>query len=238
MNIALFIPCFMDRLFPEAGVAAVRVLERLGHAVDFRPEAVCCGQPAFNAGSWNPARAAARRAIAALAGAETVVCPSASCTAMIRNRYTALFAGEPDAAAAAALGAKTFEFSEFLVRKLGVTDVGARFAARVAWHGGCHGRRELGLVEEPRKLLAAVKWLDVVEPAGADICCGFGGTFSVKHPEISSAMGLAKASAVEATGATWLASADSSCLMQIGGIFARRKSPVRIIHLAQILAST
>lgn len=237
MRIALFIPCFIDQLYPNVGVGVVRVLERLGHEVWFPESQTCCGQPAFNSGYWDQARDVACGFLDAFADAEVIVGPSGSCTAMVRNFYPDLFRGHVREREAVSLAARSWEFSDFLVRKLGVTDVGARFGGKVTWHDACHGLRELGLHEGPRQLLGAVRDLELIEMRPSNECCGFGGTFSAKFPDISCKMGEAKVRAIEESGADWVASADSSCLMQIAGILSRRGSRAKIIHIAEILAS-
>jgi len=231
MRVALFIPCFVDRFYPEVGKAMVAVLRRLGVEVCFPPEQTCCGQPAFNTGYWDEARTLAKRYCDIFDGYEAVVSPSGSCTAMVRNFYPELL-GEVRHASA-----NTFEFSEFLVKNLGVTDVGAKFPAKVTYHDSCHTLRELRLKEEPRKLLRAVQGLELVEMTEAETCCGFGGTFSVKFPTISTAMDDVKCQSIVATGAQYVVSVDSSCLMQIGGWLRRRNLPVQTKHLAEVLAS-
>lgn len=232
VRVALFIPCFIDQFYPEVGRATVTVLRRLGIEPEFPSAQTCCGQPAFNTGYWDDARRLAARYCDIFADADAIVSPSGSCTAMVRNFYPELLGRTPPAAA------NTFEFAEFLVRKLGVTDVGARFAGRVTWHDGCHARRELGLQDEPRRLLRAVRDLELVEAGEPGTCCGFGGTFSVKFSAISAAMADQKAASLERAGAPWVVSSDSSCLMQIGGRLARRGSTLRTLHLAEVLAAT
>ena len=162
MRVSLFVPCFVDQLTPQVGVATVKVLERLGHQVEFRAEQTCCGQPSFNSGQWDVARRGAIRTLEVFRGAEVVVGPSGSCVAMIKKFYPELLKDTPHAAAAADLAGRTFEFAEFLVNKLGVTDVGATFAKKVTFHDGCHALRELRLKEEPRRLLRAVKGLELI----------------------------------------------------------------------------
>ncbi|NUN94366.1 MAG: (Fe-S)-binding protein [Verrucomicrobiae bacterium] len=238
MRIALFIPCFIDQIYPSVGIAVVRVLERLGHEVWYPESQTCCGQPAFNAGHWDQARDVACGFLDAFVGAEVIVAPSGSCTAMARNFYRDLFRGHVREAEATFVASRVWEFGDFLVRKLGVIDVGARFEAKVTWHDACHGLRELGLREGPRQLLGAVRGLSFVEMRPSDECCGFGGAFSAKFPDISVRMGEAKARAIEATGADYVVSGDSSCLMQIAGVLARRGSSAKIIHLAEVLASS
>jgi len=228
MRVGLFIPCFVDQLFPKVGVAIVTVLRRLKIDVDYPAAQTCCGQPAFNTGYWDEARQLAQRYREIFAGYDAVVCPSGSCTAMVRNFYPELRV-EPPA---------TFEFTEFLVKKLGVTDVGARFPAKVTYHDACHALRELRLKDEPRQLLRHVRGLELLEMAEAEACCGFGGTFSVKFPQISYAMDEVKCLSIQQTGAEYVVSGDSSCLMQIAGYLQQHKLPVKTIHLAEVLAST
>jgi L-lactate dehydrogenase complex protein LldE len=231
MRVALFIPCYIDQLFPNVGIAMVTVLRRLNVEVDVPQAQTCCGQPAFNTGYWDEARELARRHADVFAGAETIVCPSGSCVATVRNLYPELFGN------AAKTIAKTFEFGEFLVRKLGVTDVGARFPAKVTYHDSCHALRELRLKDEPRILLRHVRELELVEMSEAETCCGFGGTFSVKFPMISYAMDEVKVASIQHTGAEYVISGDSSCLMQIDGYLRRQRLPVKTMSLAEVLAS-
>jgi L-lactate dehydrogenase complex protein LldE len=232
MRIGLFIPCFIDQLFPQVGKATVTVLERLGHTVEFPCAQTCCGQPAFNTGYWDEARTLAERYIQVFDPYDAVVCPSGSCTAMVRNFYPELL-GKPSPAMA-----NTFEFGEFLTRRLGLTDVGARFRARVTYHDSCHALRELRLKEAPRQLLGAVRDLELVEMDAAETCCGFGGTFSIKFPMISYAMDEQKVDSIRKTGAEYVVSADASCLMQIDGYLRRNNVPVKTITLAEVLAAT
>jgi L-lactate dehydrogenase complex protein LldE len=236
MLVSLFIPCFVDQLTPGVGLAVASVLERLGHAVEFRSAQTCCGQPAFNAGYWDEARQVARHALEVFADAEAVVGPSGSCVAMMRVYYPQLFAGTPEETAALDLAGRTFEFSEFLVTKLGVTDVGARFPHRVTYHDGCHGLRELRLRDEPRALLRAVRDLELVECDEPESCCGFGGLFSVKFPMVSTAMAEVKAGSLERTGCDYIVSSDPSCQLQLDGWLAKQGRRPRTIHLAEVLA--
>jgi L-lactate dehydrogenase complex protein LldE len=236
MTVTLFIPCFVDMLYPKVGISMVRILERLGHKVECPAELVCCGQPAFNAGYWDESRAVATKVLDRLKSAEAVVVASGSCGAMLKVFYQELFAQTPQAEASKALSAKCSEFSDFLVNRLGVTDLGARFPARVTFHDGCHGLRELGNKKPARALLAKVRGLELIEMQDAETCCGFGGTFAAKFPMISTAMGEVKCASAFATGADYIVSNDSSCLMQVQGLLDRRKSAVKTIHLAEILA--
>jgi L-lactate dehydrogenase complex protein LldE len=236
MNITLFIPCFVDACYPRVGISMVRILERLGHRVQC-PEAVaCCGQPAFNSGYWEEARAVAVPVLEQLKNSEVVVVASGSCGAMVKVFYPELFAGTEHAGAANALAPKVWEFSDFLVRKLGITDLGSRFPAKVTFHDGCHGLRELGIKHSPRALLANVRDLQLVEMEAAETCCGFGGTFAAKFPMISTAMGEVKCASAAQTGADYIVSNDSSCLMHIQGLLQRQGSATRTIHLAEVLA--
>lgn len=237
MRVSLFIPCFVDQLTPRVGLAAAQVLRSLGHEVEFRDTQTCCGQPSYNSGHWDVARAGALRALDVFRGAQVVVGPSASCVAMMRKFYPELLAGHPRLAEAQDLASRTFEFGEFLVRKLGVDDVGAKLDAKVTYHDGCHGLRELGLREEPRRLLRAVRGLNLVESDEAGTCCGFGGMFSVKFPMISTAMAQVKCDALARSGADLVVSSDPSCLLQIGGYLTREGKAIRTLHLAEVLAA-
>jgi len=237
MKITLFIPCFVNTCFPKAGIGMVEVFERLGHTVDYREEIVCCGQPAFNSGYWDEARPVAARALKQLEDAEVVVSASGSCGAMLKVFYPQLFEGRPEESAARSLAARCFEFSDFLVNQLRVTDVGARFPAKVTFHDGCHGLRELGVKSQPRQLLEKVAGLELVEMKEAESCCGFGGTFAAKFPMISTAMGEVKCASAVETGADFIVSNDSSCLMQIQGLLDRQGRALRTLHLAEVLAS-
>jgi len=238
VKISLFVPCFVDAIFPDVGMAAAGVLERLGHTVDFPEKQTCCGQPPFNTGMWDPAREVARHQLRAFDGVETLVSLSGSCGAMIKVFYPQLFAGDRDEKSACDLASRTHEFSDFLVNILKVEDVGARFPGRATFHDGCHGLRELGLKTPPRKLLANVRGLELIEMKEAETCCGFGGMFSVKFPMISTAMGEVKCDSLIETGADFLVSNDSSCLMHIGGMLEKQGRPRKCYHLAEILAAT
>ena len=235
MKVTVFIPCFVDLMYPNVGISMVRILERLGHTVECPEEIACCGQPAFNSGYWEEARAVAVKALDRLKDAEVVVIASGSCGAMLHVFFRDLFAGTPHAEAANLLAKKCYEFSDFLVCRLGITDLGARFAAKVTFHDGCHGLRELGIHEQPRKLLANVRGLKLVEMQ-EKVCCGFGGTFAAKFPMISTAMGEVKWNLAQDTGAEYIVSNDSSCLMHIQGLIDRKGGKLQTIHLAEVLA--
>lgn len=237
MTITLFVPCFVDLMFPNVGISMLRILERLGHKVECPEEIACCGQPAYNSGYWDEARTVGIKVLERLRDSEVVVIGSGSCGAMLHVFYPELFAGTPHEQEAKVLAKRVYEFSDFLVTKLGVTDVGAKFPAKVTFHDGCHGLRELGAYNQPRRLLAHVQGLELVEMA-EQVCCGFGGTFAAKFPMISTAMGEVKCSLACKTGAEYIVSNDSSCLMHIQGLLSRQGSQTKTIHLAEVLANS
>lgn len=216
----------------------VRVLRRIGCEIDFPEEQTCCGQPAFNCGYWGDARPLAERFLRVFRGADAIVCPSGSCTTMVRVFYPELLSRTSLVDEARTVGSRVFEFSEFLIKVAGLKDLGAYFPHRVAFHDACHGLRELHIKAEPRELLRHVRGLELIEMPRSEECCGFGGTFATKFGMISAAMGETKAGNAEACGAEYLASNDPSCLMHIDGILCRRNSQLRTIHLASVLART
>ena len=239
MKISLFITCYNDALFPETGKAVVAVLERLGHTVEFRPAQTCCGQMHYNTGYAADALPLMRRMVEVYRDSGPVCVPSASCVAMMRDHYPKLAAASGDGSLQAEVEdflGRVFEFSELLVDKLGVTDVGASFPHTVTLHTSCHSLRSLHLTDQPARLLAAVRGLELVALPRHDECCGFGGTFAVKNAEVSTAMGSDKIRAIEESGATVCTAGDNSCLMQIGGLLHRQGAGVRCLHLAEILA--
>jgi L-lactate dehydrogenase complex protein LldE len=237
MRVGLFVTCFNDTLFPQVGRATVTILERLGVEVDFPRAQTCCGQMHFNSGYRPECVPLVRRFADAFAGYDAVVTPSASCAAMIRHYHpTVAELGGGDLPARVAATPPVHELTEFLVDVLGVTDVGARFPHEVAFHPTCHSRRLLGVGDRPERLLRAVDGLTLTEIPDADQCCGFGGTFAVKNPATSVAMGTDKTAAVRRTGAGFLTAADTSCLMHIGGLLSRDGHGPRVVHLAEILA--
>ncbi len=241
MRVSLFITCFNDTIFPGTGRAVVRLLERLGHSVDFPMEQTCCGQMHYNTGYQLEAIPLIRRFVEVFESAEVVVSPSASCVGMVRHMYPHAAELAGDEALARAVGAiapKVFELSEFLVNVLGVEDVGAYYPHRVTYHPTCHSLRMLRVGDAPLRLLRAVRGIDLVELPRADECCGFGGTFAVKNADTSMAMLGDKLRCILETRAEICASADNSCLMQIGGALHRQRAGVGTVHLAEILAST
>jgi L-lactate dehydrogenase complex protein LldE len=241
MIISLFITCYNDTLFPETGKAVVTVLERLGHTVEFRAEQTCCGQMHYNTGYAADALPLMRRMVDVFRGSGPVCVPSASCVSMMRDHYPKMAAATGDAALQGDVDdllGRVFEFSELLVEKLGVTDVGASYPHTVTLHTSCHSLRSLNLRDQPIRLLQAVKGLRFVPLPRNDECCGFGGTFAVKNADVSTAMAADKVECLLETGATVCTAGDNSCLMQIGGLLSRRGLDVRCVHLAEILAST
>ena len=231
------ITCLGDLFFPEVGVAMVTLLRRLGVTVEFPQGQTCCGMPLFNSGYHHDAAVVAARTVGLFAGAEHVVVPSGSCAWMVKTEYPGLLKDDPALKAAAeVLATKTYELSQFLVDVLGVTSVESSFRGKVAYHDSCHLLRGLGESRAPRTLLRGVKGCQLVELPGSDECCGFGGSFSVRLPEVSTAVLDKKLATAEGTGADCLVACDAGCLMQMGVGLTRRGSRVRAVHLAQILA--
>ena len=239
-RVTLFVTCIVDQMWPAVGAGALAVLRRVGCTVDFDSRQTCCGQPAFNTGYRDDARAVARHFIEVFeeSSADAIVSPSGSCTAMIKH-YPALFAEDDHwRGRAMAIASRAHELSAFLIHEVGVEDVGASYSGRITWHDACHALRDLKLKSEPRRLLRHVRGAELVELASAEACCGFGGTFSVKYPEISVAMLDRKIDEIESAGVDAVVSGDASCLMQIGGRLSRRGSAVRAMHLAEVLAGS
>jgi L-lactate dehydrogenase complex protein LldE len=237
-RVSLFVTCLVDQLFPRVGMAMAEVLERVGYVVDFPEDQTCCGQPAFNSGYRAEARTVGRHFLDTFEDCEAVVVPSGSCTAMIVHHFAEMFHKEPETLARVhALEKRVWEFSTFLTQVARVDDVGARMEAAVTFHDGCHGLRELGVKEAPRRLLSHVRGLELREMLPAEECCGFGGTFAVKFSELSGAMVRTKIEAIQRTGAGTVISADPSCLMQIQGALSRAGSKIATMHLAEVLAS-
>ncbi len=241
MRASLFITCYNDTLYPETGRAVVHLLERLGVQLDFHPLQTCCGQMHANTGFRREACSQAKRFVRLYRDTEAVVIPSSSCVAMIRDQYPVLFGelgNETLRDDFAALLPRVYELSEFLIDRLGVEDVGAYFPHRVTYHASCHGLRALRLGDRPWRLLARVRGLQQIPLQNLDRCCGFGGTFSIKNAEVSSAMLAVKLQDIVATGAEYCTALDNRCLMHLGGAMHRQYAGMKTIHLAQILAST
>ena len=237
-KVALFVPCFVDQVSPQAAIDTVTVLRRIGCEVVFPEDQTCCGQPGFNTGHWEVARPCAERFVRVFSGYEAIVCPSGSCASMVRKHYPELLEASPLYDDAIAVGQRVFEFAEYLVRVAGVTDVGARFPHAVAYHPSCHATRELGIYDEPMQLLRAVREIDLRPLPNEGECCGFGGMFSTKFGMISAAMGDTKAGNIEQSGAEFVTTIDPSCLMHLDGIFGATGRKLKTIYLAGILAKT
>jgi L-lactate dehydrogenase complex protein LldE len=236
-RVALFVTCLVDLFRPSVGFAAVKLLEDAGCAVEVPPGQTCCGQPAFNSGDRATTEALARRLIEEFAGYDHVVAPSGSCAGMLRVHLPELFDDEPAVKERAAeLGSRCHELVSFLVDVMGVRGVGARLAASATYHDSCSGLRELKVKRQPRQLLASVEGLELVEMAESEVCCGFGGTFCVKYPEISTRMVSNKLENIEASGADLVLAGDLGCLMNIAGRLKRTGSGVRARHVAEVLA--
>jgi len=236
-RVSLFITCLVDQFFPRVGIAMVKVLERCGLMVDFPAAQTCCGQPAFNSGFHDEARRVARTWLAAFRESETIVAPSGSCVSMVRQSFPELFHHESaEREEALRLASRTYELTEFLVSVLGREDVGAEFAGAVTYHESCHLLRELRVSRQPRALLKKVRGLELREMDLAQECCGFGGAFSAKFPELSAAMADDKLRAAERCGAQALVACDMGCLMHLEGRARRRGLPLRCLHVAEVLA--
>jgi len=239
VKVSFFVTCLVDQLFPNVGVSAVKVLRQAGCEVVFDDQQTCCGQPAFNTGYRKEARKFARRFIEIFEGsdADYIVSPSGSCVAMIKHFHDLFPDDEKWRERGDAIAAKTHEFTSFIVNVLKLENIDSAFSGRVTWHDACHGLRDLGLKSEPRKLLKNLDGVEFVDLPNADSCCGFGGTFSVKYPEISTAIVDGKLDAIEKSDVDAVVSCDSSCLMQLGGRLSRRGSKIKAIHIAEILAA-
>jgi len=237
MDVQLFVPCFMDQLYPETAFNTIKVLEKAGCRVRYNENQTCCGQPAFNAGFRDEARAVCAKFLKDFSGNEIIVTPSASCAGFIRNYYSLLFENSATNSDLRYLKQQVFELSDFLVNKIKVTEFGASLNAKAVYHDSCAGLRECGIKQEPRILLAGVSGLELVEMKDVDTCCGFGGTFAVKFEPISVAMGEQKAQNAADTGAEYLISTDMSCLMHLQGVIDNKGLPMKSLHLADVLAN-
>jgi L-lactate dehydrogenase complex protein LldE len=238
VRVSLFVTCIVDQLFPKVGLAMAEVLERAGCSVDFPPDQTCCGQPAYNSGFRREAAQVARHFLRVFRDAEYIVVPSGSCTSMIAHHYEDIFQKEPEwLEETQRIKPRVWEFSQFLLEVLKIADVGARLEKVVTYHDSCHALRELHVKQGPRELLAHVRGLTLREMDIPEECCGFGGTFSVKLPEISGGMARTKIESIRRTGADAVVSVDASCLMQIQGALSRAGLPVETMHLAEVLAS-
>ena len=236
-KVQLFIPCFVDQLYPGTGFNMVKVLEKAGCEVSYNPAQTCCGQPAFNAGFWDDARDVCNKFLKDFNKDSFIVAPSASCVGFVRNYYTKLFENSSQLSTVKAIGNKIYELSEFLVNVLGVTNFGARLEAKATYHDSCAGLRECKIKNEPRQLLANVQGLELTELNDVETCCGFGGTFAIKFEPISIAMAEQKVHNALATEAKYLISTDLSCLMHIQGYIDNKGHALQTLHLADVLAN-
>ena len=237
MNVHVFIPCFIDQLYPTAGFNTIKVLEKAGCIVTYNPDQTCCGQPAFNAGYWGESREVCNKFINDFSGAEHIVVPSASCAGFIKNYYSKSYDNASNQKDTKGFQEKVYELSDFLVNILKVEDLGAQFEGVATYHDSCAALRECKIKTEPRKLLENVKGLKLIDLQDNETCCGFGGTFAVKFEAISVAMGEQKVQHIVDTKADYLISTDLSCLMHIGGVMEKMEIPVKSLHLADVLAS-
>jgi L-lactate dehydrogenase complex protein LldE len=237
MDVHVFIPCFIDQLYPTAGFNTIKVLERAGCNVIYNPDQTCCGQPAFNAGYWGESREVCNKFLKDFESAEYVVIPSASCTGFVNNYYSKIYGNTSNQNATKDIEGKVFELSDFLVNVLKKIDLGASLQGTATYHDSCAALRECKIKDEPRMLLNHVKGLNMVELKENETCCGFGGTFAVKFEGISTAMGEQKAQHVVDTKAEYLISTDLSCLMHINGVMEKQQLPIKSMHLADVLAS-
>lgn len=237
MQIDVFIPCYIDQFYPETAENFVAVMEKVGCDVKYNPNQTCCGQPAFNSGYWKEAKTVASKFLDDFQMADIIVAPSASCTGFIRNYYHKLFKEDEELLKRTnKIRKRVFEFSDFLVNHLKVTDLEAEFNHKVTFHDSCAGLREYGIKEEPRKLLAEVKGLELIEMDNRDTCCGFGGTFSAKFHNISTAMTEQKVELALKTGAEYIVSTEASCLMNLEAYIKKQKLPIKTAHLVDVLA--
>ncbi len=237
MKVQLFIPCIVDQLYPATAFNTVKVLEKAGCTVSYNTAQTCCGQPAFNAGFWNDAKAVCNKFIKDFSGEEYIVSPSASCVGFVRNYYSKLFDNSSVHHDAQDIGKRVYELSEFLVKKLKVDDLGAVFTGKATYHDSCAGLRECKIKQEPRQLLSKVKGLEIVEMNDVETCCGFGGTFAVKFESISIAMGDQKVGHALNTKADYLISTDLSCLMHLQGYINHKGFKMQTMHIADVLAA-
>ncbi len=237
-KIRLFISCLVDNFFPEVGEAMLRVFSGMGLEIEFPQNQTCCGQPAFNSGHRKEAEKVARHFLDVFGDAdEAIVCPSGSCVSMVRNYYTQLFRDDPEALSRVEkVSSNIYEFSEFVFQRKETISLNSTYRGRVTFHDSCHALRELGISSQPRELIKSLNGVELVEMKMADACCGFGGTFSIKYPEVSKSMLQEKTDSIMNSGAEAVVSTDMGCLMNIKGLVSRKKLPVKVFHLAELLA--
>ncbi len=235
MRVSLFIPCLTDQFFPRVGINLFKILKRAGAEVDYPEEQTCCGQPAFNSGYHAEAVELALRFLQVFQGSDYIVAPSGSCVSMVKIFYPEILKDQGALEGFHRIVSKTYEFSDFLVNVMKVTDLGVHFPHRVTYHDACHLLRELKIKNEPRELIRNVGGIELVEMGRAEDCCGFGGTFSVKYPDISTSMAADKVESIAQSGAEYVVANDSSCLMQIAGYLSRNGIAAKPLHLADLL---
>lgn len=237
MNVDLFIPCFVDQLYPETAFNTVKVLEKAGCKVSYNPEQTCCGQPAFNSGFWDDAKTIGSKFLSDFKEDSVIVSPSASCTGMVRNYYNDLFTNTTSHNKCRNIQANIYELSDFLINILQFDYFGAELDGRAVYHDSCAGLRECHIKEEPRKLLEKVHGLELIELQAGETCCGFGGTFAVKFDAISTAMAQQKVDYAVAAGAEYIISTDASCLLHLQGYIDKNNIPLKTMHIADVLAN-
>ncbi|MBI9034385.1 MAG: (Fe-S)-binding protein [Bacteroidales bacterium] len=237
MTVDIFIPCFIDQFFPETGFNMIKVLEKLGCKVNYNDKQGCCGQMAFNSGYWDEAKELGEKFIKDFPYERPVIGPSASCVGMVKKNYSKLFHNSSSYNDCKRLQSNIFEFTDFIVNHLKVENVGSKFVGKVTYHHSCAAQREYGLKDEPIRLLKNIEGLELIEMKNTDVCCGFGGTFSVKHEAISTAMAEQKVHHALETGAEYIVSTDSSCLMHQKGYIQKHKLPIKVLHIADVLAT-
>ena len=237
MTVQLFVPCFIDQLYPDVAFSTIKVLEKAGCTVKYNEQQTCCGQPAFNAGFWGESKDVCTKFVQDFDSADYIVSPSASCTGFVRNNFGKIFENNAFQSPAKKVANQMFELTEFLTKVLNITDLGAAFNAKVTYHDSCAGLRECKIKEAPRTLLSNVKGLELVEMKDTDACCGFGGSLAVKYDTISIAMADQKIENAIATEAEYIVSGDMSCLMHLDGRINYNGQAVKVVHIADVLSS-
>jgi L-lactate dehydrogenase complex protein LldE len=237
MNVQLFIPCFVDQLYPQTAFNMIKVLEKTGCTVTYNTKQTCCGQPAFNAGFWDEAKSVCGKFVKDFKGSDYIVAPSASCVGFVKNYYSKLLDNSSLHHQMVDVGKRIYEFSEFMIHVLQIENVGAVLNGKATYHDSCAGLRECKIKTEPRKLLSHVKGLELTEMNDVETCCGFGGTFAVKFGPISIAMGEQKVENALATGADYIISTDISCLMHLEGYIKNKNHKIKTMHIADVLAN-
>ena len=235
-TVSLFIPCLVDQVYPEIGISMAKVLRYLGYQIEYNPQQTCCGQPAFNAGHREESQKVAKKFIEVFASADVLVSPSGSCTAMVRNYYPVLFAGDPVLNVAIDVGKKIFEFSEFLSSENQIQNISARFSGKVGFHNSCHSHQELAIQKQPMDILAKIEGVELIENSGESVCCGFGGLFSFKFDEIAATMAKTRLEFFVSNGVDTIVSNDPGCLMHMRQESIDREYNLTILHLTEFLA--